>query len=66
MILSGTSLSEVPISSTTQMYLTHNGELFDITLCIKQSPKIVLSIEQSSNIFFSVQQSPTIRLHLDE
>jgi hypothetical protein len=46
MILSGTSYSELPLSSTTQMYLTHNGEVFHITLSIQLTPVITLNLDK--------------------
>lgn len=46
MLFSGSSYSELPVSSTHQMFLTSNGEEFDIILSVKQIVNILLNLEK--------------------
>jgi len=44
-MISGQPNSTVPISSTSQMFLTHNGEIVRVTLNIQTSDPITLSLD---------------------
>lgn len=46
MLLSASSYSELPESSTHQMFLTSNGEEFDIILSLQKVVNIVLSLDK--------------------
>lgn len=45
MIFGGSCYSELPISSTHQMFRTYNGELYDIDSCFDRELDIDLNIK---------------------
>jgi len=46
MILGGSCYAELPISSTRQMFLTHNGEVYDLDMCLEKAVDIGLNIKE--------------------
>ena len=56
MLVSGSTVSELPISSSKDMLNKSNDEVFTITLNIKlQDSGITMNVQQSSEITLSIE-----------
>tara|TARA_B100000745_G_scaffold243183_1_gene165490 strand:+ start:17 stop:187 length:171 start_codon:yes stop_codon:yes gene_type:complete len=56
MLISGSTVSELPVSSSKDMLSKYNDEIISLILNIKeQDPDIMLSIQQSSEITLSIE-----------
>jgi len=56
MLVSGSTVSELPISSSKDMLNKSNDEVFSITLSIKlQDSGVTLNVQQSSEIILSIE-----------
>ena len=56
MLVSGSTVSELPISSSKDMLNKYNDEIIRVNLNInEQDTGIVLSIQQSSEVAFSIE-----------
>ena len=56
MLISGSTVSELPISSSKDMLNKYNDEIIRVNLNInEQDTGIVLSIQQSSEVAFSIE-----------
>jgi hypothetical protein len=73
MLFSASTYSEIPISSTYQMFLTSNGEHFNWTLSLKKIKNIPLNVEEkaysesenkNAGIILSIQKMMDVQLSL--
>ena len=56
MLVSGSTVSELPISSSKDMLNKYNDEIIRVNLNInEQHSDVVLSIQQSSEVAFSIE-----------
>ena len=55
MLVSGSTVSELPISSSKEMLYRLNGEIIRITLYRESEVEIALSIQQSSEVSLKLE-----------
>ena len=55
MLVSGSTVSELPISSSKDMLNKYNDEIITVSLNISEDSDILLSIQQSSEVDLSIE-----------